>query len=241
MRRWAALAASLALMISAGATVMVSMSAAPAYATGVGERRLVRLADGTSVELNTDSKIVVRYVRSRRVVELVRGEAMFHVAKGDRPFSIQAEKATLATEGGDLSVRLVEAGAQVTVREGVVLADAVNTPGAPDATLGANAKAIVGSDGAVVETMTGAEMAQALAWRQGAIILDGQTLAEAVAEFNRYNERKIVVADRTAGAIRVGGYFDTSDVDGFVSAIARTFPIRVTEREGGRILLSKKA
>ena len=241
LRRWAAVAASLLLVVGAGSAAVLWVAASPAYATGVGERRLVVLSDGSTVELNTDSRMVVRYGRGRRRIQLMRGEAMFHIAPDQRPFLVQTAAAQLDAKPGDVSVRLTGDGARVTVKAGAVVAETAAPLSAPIrlASLGPSSEVLIGPQGGKVHAVSTDEMDRTLAWRQGAIALRGQTLAEAVAEFNRYNARKIVVADPVTGAIRVGGYFQTSDVDGFVRAVGKTFPVEASRDADGRIVLSR--
>jgi transmembrane sensor len=95
-----------------------------AYATAIGERRVVVLSDNSRIELNTNSKVVVRYRKGVREIKLIRGEAVFEAAKDDRPFVIKAEGAIM--EPGDateMAVRLGVSGAMVTVRKGSVELD----------------------------------------------------------------------------------------------------------------------
>lgn len=242
LERWTALAASLVLVVACAGAGAYSLMAAPAYATGLGERRLVVLPDRTTVELNTNSKIIVRYREGRRIVELVRGEAMFHIARDARPFVVQARGTRLDAERvAAVAVRLADAGAEVTVKAGVVHAKSSGAAAADVASLGSNSEALLGPDGAQVHKVSTEELDRTLAWRQGAIALNDQTLSQAVAEFNRYNSRKIVVGDAAAANIRVGGYFDALDVDGFVGAVVRTFPVHAAARPDGSVVLTSAA
>lgn len=237
---WAAMAASLLVAVTGGAAAVVSVSASPAYATGIGERRLVRLPDGSTVELNTDSKIVLRRARGGRIIDLIRGEAMLHVAKDARPVDIRARTARLHAQSGEVVVRLRQSNTQIIVKEGVVVAE---TEAAPNTRipLPSRSGVLIDTKISAIHHLSPEDLEKALAWRQGAIILDGETLSEAVAEFNRYNVRKIVVTDRSAGALRVGGYFDASDIDGFVTALTRAFPVRADHRGDGAVILSRSA
>jgi transmembrane sensor len=238
-QRWRALAASLVAALGVGAIVSSGMFAPPAYATGLGERRVVVLSDGSRVELNTNSKIVVRYRRGVREVELVRGEAMFEVAANDRPFIVKTRPARLEAENSIVAVRLEGDGAAVTVKSGVVQAQNEDDSAAPAAALPPGAQAIVEPRGISVHAVSAAEIDRTLVWRNGAIAFSGQTLAQASAEFNRYNAQKIVIEDRATAALRVGGYFQTSDVPGFVRAVTQTFPVKATRAADGTVRLSQ--
>jgi transmembrane sensor len=93
--------------------------------------------------------------------------------------------------------------------------------------------------GVLVKEETAAQAEAALSWRQGYVVLHDTPIAEAAAEFNRYNTRKIVIADPEVREIRIGGNFRSTSTDAFVRLLADGFPIRVDEREE-EIVLTKK-
>lgn len=237
-RKAAAAAAAVALTLGTAGAFGVSAIATPAYATGLGERRVVVLEDGTRIELNTNSKVVVRYRKGVREVRLVRGEAMFQVANDPRAFVVQTPGGELKTANGELAVRLKDGGpAQVTVKSGHVTVEPEG--GASAVALPPASAAVISASGAAVKTVTSDEIDRTLAWRQGAILLNGQSLAEAAAEFNRYNARQIVIADPSTAKLRLGGYFQTSDLPGFVKAVTGAFPVQADVAPGGGIRLSQ--
>lgn len=231
MLRWAAAVAGAAVLAGIG---VWTVGGAPAYATAVGERRLVVLEDGTRVELNTDSRIVVRYRRGERQVKLVKGEALFEVAKDARPFIVTARDRRVEAEGAAFNVRLQPKAVQVIVARGDVEIADTTLFGAADeeARLTAGVVGLYGEGGGVAQPMAPSRIDQALAWRQGQIALNGQTLEAAVAEFNRYSaDRELVVADPAIAGYRLGGYFRVNDMDGFVRALQTTFPVKATAGE----------
>lgn len=231
MLRWAAAAAGAAVLAGIG---VWTVGGAPAYATAVGERRLVVLEDGTRVELNTDSKIVVRYRRGERQVKLVRGEALFDVAGDARPFVVTARDRRVEAEDGAFNVRLQPDAVQVIVAKGdVEIAETTPLGGVEAETqLAAGVIGVYGEGGGVAQPVAPVRIDQALAWRHGQIALNGQTLETAVEEFNRYSdERRLVVADPAIAGYRLGGYFAVNDMDGFVRALQTTFPVKATASE----------
>jgi transmembrane sensor len=235
-RRRLAVAAVVALLIVSTA-IAPSLVLSPAYATGVGERRLVLLDDGSKVELNTDSKIVVRYGKGVREVELVRGEALFAVADDARPFEIVANDTRLQAAGSEMNVRIRAQETAVTVAQGTVAI--AQTTRTPIATLTAGTQAVYGPAGDRAQPVSRDKIDRTLAWRRGFIDLDGQTLAQAAEEFNRYNTRQLVVQDETIGAIRLGGYFRTDDLEGFVQALRKSFPVNPIRMRDGRVMLAR--
>ncbi|MHB8285361.1 MAG: FecR family protein [Caulobacteraceae bacterium] len=236
------MAASLALTLGAGAgaEVLAPFVSAPAYATATGERRSVRLPDGTVVELNTHSRIIVRYSGRRRAIRLVRGEAVFHVAKDPRPFLVQTRAADVDTQHADVDVRLAGQSTRLSVQAGHALAQPLGTT-AGSVTMAANEIAVFGPAGIIVQKVSADDMDRALAWRRGVIALNGDTLADAVEELNRYNRRKIKVADPSIASLHLGGYFNVDDVEGFADAVTRTFPVVVILSPDGELLMKHRA
>jgi len=208
------------------------------FRTGVGEIRQVPLADGSSTAINTASEVEITLSKARRDVRLAKGEAWFKVAKdAGRPFVVEAGDVRVRAVGTAFSVRRREEGADVLVTEGVV--EAWAGPGdRPLLRLTAGQRAYIGDDAEVrLEAEAPSTVDRALAWRQGSIDLDGDTLASAVNEFNRYNRRKIVLVDTRLANRQFDGTFRTDDPEGFAGAIGSIFgvPVDLTDERDIRI------
>lgn len=237
-RRLGQIAATLVATLGLLASAFLIVSAPAAYATGVGERRMVVLRDGSQIELNTDTKVEVRMRIGQRRVKLIRGEAVFRVVTAERPMIVVADTARIVTEAGEVAIRMDDAATRVWVSAG---AAEVGDSKREDATqvLTPGLEAVYGASRSPdVHAVTTNEVDRALAWRRGAIVLDGQPLVDAVAEFNRYNDKKLVISDARLGSIRLGGYFRTNDVSGFVTALTGAFPVSATRRADGAIHLT---
>lgn len=219
----------------------LSFGTSTAYATAIGERRVVVLSDNSRIELNTDSKVVVRYRKGVREVRLVRGEAVFEAARDARPFRVKAADAVLAADDvSELAVRLRSDGAIVTVRKGAVDLEPAPNRRQAELRLKAGVAAIYDSAGSRSRAVSESEIDRSLAWRQGAIALNGQSLEQAVAEFNRYNRQQIRIADPSISSLRLAGYFQTTEPQSFVSAVTHAFSVRAAEGEDGTIRLSRR-
>lgn len=230
-------AAAMALIVAGS----LSFGTSTAYATAIGERRVIVLGDNSRIELNTDSKVVVRFRRGVREFKLVKGEALFDAAPGARPLVVKAADAVIAADGSaQVVVRLGSDGAAVTVKKGAVDVDPVRTESKDDMRLKAGVVAVYDSRGSRSRAVSDAEIDRSLAWRQGAIALNGQSLAQAVAEFNRYNHRQIRIADPSIADLRLAGYFQTTEPTSFVSAVTSAFPVRASEGADGAIRLSRR-
>ena len=259
---FAALAAALALVIVG----IIWFQYAGVVTTAVGEQRQLVLQDGTRVFLNTDTRIVVKYDERVRRVELLRGEALFNVAKrSDWPFIVMAGDRQVKALGTSFVVRRDAGRLAVTLVEGSVLVSPVQSavpevtqpsldaPGAIEpeqATTALEPRRGAGefklAAGQRLTFKTGTvtrldtpSIEKTTAWRRGQVILDDTPLQTAVAEMNRYNDTKLVVVDPEAGALPINGLFQAGDSTHFANAVAQTYGLTVSAR-GDEIVLSGK-
>jgi transmembrane sensor len=232
-RRWIGRAAggtALAALAASGAFVWLRGDAADdAIATLRGQQRRARLADGSTMLLNTDSRSRVAYTPAHRRVTLDRGEAWFEVAKDRaRPFVVEAGEVRVEAVGTAFAVRRAHGRADVSVTEGRVRIWSLADP-ARFLFLDAGHRAsVVEAAGAGAARVEDGGVADALAWRRGEIVLDGMTLGDAAAEFNRYNDRQLAVETSLADA-RVVGWFRTRDVEGFARSAAAMTGARIEQ------------
>ncbi len=240
-RRMIAGGALAAASIAAGGAWLMLPPAPLRIATATGEIRRVPLADGSLAAVNTQTRLEVAIEPQLRRVELAEGEAWFQVAKDRaRPFVVAAGDIRVRAVGTAFSVRRRDDGADVQVTEGVVELWREGSGAAP-IRLAAGARTFMADAPAApppVVRLASVEIDRRLAWRSGQIILDGDTLGEAVAEFNRYNDRRLVIADPALAHERLVGRFRTNEPDAFARAVAATLDVRI-EAMGGDIRLAR--
>jgi transmembrane sensor len=194
------------------------------FSTGKGETKVIALKDGSVVTLNTASEIQVNYSDTLRSVELIGGEALFDVAKNKvRPFVVAAGDTSVRVVGTSFTVRHLDATpVQVLVREGIVEVFKPAT-GAVPVRITANNMAVASfdSDSAIAATpVPAAQVHRQLAWQNGQLAFEGETLAQAVQEFSRYSDTKIVVDDPALSREEIAGLFNATDPVGFAQTIA---------------------
>ncbi|MGE4366029.1 FecR family protein [Thermomonas sp.] len=208
-----------------------------AYQSGIGQVRQLVLADGSRVTLAAASRIEVQLTPRARRVHLLEGEAIFAVARDPaRPFAVIAHGYRAVAVGTRFSVRRDPGSVRVVVTEGRVrLEDAAGTGGA-SALLPAGSLALARADGVLVRRLALEDAQHLLDWQQGWLVFRDTPLSEVVAEFNRYNTRRLVLADERVGALRIGGSFRWDNEAGFVRLLEAGFPIRA-ESVDGQILL----
>ena len=238
----AALAAAATVVLAILATIFYLHT--DAVTTGVGELRTLTLDDGSRVHLNTDTRVRVHYDKQTRHVSLERGEALFEVAKRpDWPFIVTAggrEIKALGTEfvvrrdGKRLSVMLMEG--KVTVSHGTEGQSNRSPPEAETFTLIPGDR--VTFVGSATPTLDRPAPERITAWLRGEVALDNTSLADAVAEMNRYSHQRIVADDPELAAIRVSGIFKAGDLANFAQAVARMHHIKVLNQQDEIVLMT---
>lgn len=239
--RYKVIGASLVAAIAAVFIGFFVIDDATTYRTAVSENRVVHLSDGSRVTLNTGSKIRVLLSASERRIELERGEAFFDVTKDpSRPFVVHADGSRVIAVGTKFSVRRMQDELRVVVTEGKVRV-VESTPDSVGSTVDLTAGNIarVSDAGVLVREVSIPEAERSLSWRSGFVMFRATALAEAVAEFNRYNERQLVLADPELADLRIGGHLRLTNLDAFVRMLEQEFPIRAS-REDDRIVLSRR-
>jgi len=210
-----------------------------AYRTAIGSLREIALADGSAATMSSDSAIEVALSRHERHIELQRGEAYFEVAKdAARPFAVQAGERRIVAVGTRFSVRRDGDEVRVVVSEGTVRLESApqDGRGQPVTLLPAGSSALATAAGVLVRDGSIADAERALDWRRGYLVFLDTPLAVAVAEFNRYNRRPLVIGDAAAAQLRIGGSFRWSNAEVFANLLEQALPVRA-ERESERIVL----
>jgi transmembrane sensor len=196
------------------------------YSTAVGRLAHIAMADGSQVTLNTDSVVRVAVNTTERRVDLQRGEAFFKVAKDpSRPFIVTVGEQRVVAVGTQFSVRREGTDAQIVVTEGTVRIETGETSN-PAAAVSAGSIAHAGRAGTSIQSRPLAQAEELISWRSGILVLHDMTLAEAAAEFNRYNARKIVIRDPLVSAMRISGSFRATNAEAFVRLLERGYPLQ---------------
>lgn len=217
-------------LIAAGVgAALVFGAAGRRYATELGEIRRVPLQDGSLVDINTASILDVAMHAHGRNVVLRQGEAWFEVAKDPaRPFLVKAGDARIRAVGTAFSVRRLPGQTELLVTEGLVEAW-IDGAGGHSAMVGAGSKIALSAQAPLRPVRAEQEIERSLAWRDGQISLDGETLAAAAAEFNRYNRRALIIEDPALARRQFVGMFRIDDPKSFAVAVAAASGARLVE------------
>jgi transmembrane sensor len=206
-------------------------SPARSYATSVGQTQLVGLVDGSRIQLNTGSKVRARIGNARREVWLEEGEAYFEVAREeDRPFVVHAGDREITVLGTRFAVRRTNANVIVTVIEGRVrLAQLEGGRTVRSAIVSGGDIAVAAGAATLVTSRSEEVVEQALSWRDGVLTFDQQPLSAIADEFNRYNGRRLVLADPSTGSIRITGTFPADRPDAFARLLREAYGLGFEE------------
>lgn len=226
-RRLLPAAAAALVIVAVTAGLLLTLDSGTRYRTDVGQQMTFTLPDRSTVQLNTNTELVVAYTERRRGIELLRGEAFFDVEHDPlRPFVIEAGGSAIRAVGTSFAVHLNRDVVRVTVTDGTV--EVTQTPAfeEPDK----NSSSTPGSEtrparvekgqrlefdqraGSVAE-LPKEEIDRDLAWRQGLLIFDNQSLDEVVREIGRYTDTELIIADGDLDQLRVGGAFRAGDLE----------------------------
>lgn len=207
-------------------TVLLSGTPAQAYETAHGVQRTWQLADGTTLRLNTDSAVEVRFSDSERIVDLSRGQAFFKVAhNAHRWFRVIAGQAEVVAVGTQFDVYRHGRSIRVTVLSGRVAVFSGHTPplsggaalpgGALYLAAGQQVRIV---DGAI-EGPSDVNLHESESWLRGQIAFERLPLGDVAAQFNRYAAVPIEIDDRSLRALRVSGVFDDWDTASFLAFV----------------------
>lgn len=238
-----ALAASvLAVAVGAGVWTQLKAGAGAGYhaqfATQAGERRTVNLPDGSTLELDSRSRIRVDFADRQRRVDLQEGEVMFNIAHDtDRPFVVQAGLGQVTVTGTRFDVRRDGEQARVVVESGHVQVQGSNREQAVSLTAGLGTRV----DGQGIVAAPQPVNTQALtAWRKGQLIFNDASLGEVAAEVSRYRDRPLHVSTAELAQLRLSSVFKTADTDALISALPRILPVLVkTRADGSQEIISR--
>jgi transmembrane sensor len=236
VRRWrVALAASVAVLATSAAGAWYWTSHwRGVHGTEIREQRTLALEDGTTVELNADTRIRERFTDTERAVDLLQGQALFRVAKdATRPFVVRSDAMSVRAIGTEFDVHRRATGTTVTVLEGRVavlpIAEDQDTP----VLLGAG-ELLSLHEGKGAAAPERADMKMATAWTQKRIAFEFANLADAAEEFNRFNTRKVIVDPAGIEDFKVSGTFqalDPESLERFIRFLRDQPGLSVVERD----------
>ncbi|MBM0106583.1 FecR domain-containing protein [Steroidobacter sp. S1-65] len=238
-----AAAASVAFIaIAVGSFIGYERWREPTYTTEIGEQRSLVLADGSRVQLNSRTRLKVRFTERARNIELLEGQALFNVAKNpQRPFVVTSGDFSVRAVGTVFDVDRKQSATTVTVLEGRVAVSSLagTSPEiSPVSAIQVAPPEIFVDAGEQLRTDDSssfqpapANIAAATAWTRGSLVLSGSRLADVVEEFNRHNARQLVIGDPSLAEMRISGVYASTDPTLLLQFLREQPALRIEESE----------
>jgi len=208
------------------------------YSTPVGGHEVLKLADGSQIELNTATKLRTSLKGETRTVWLDAGEAYFQVRHdAGRPFIVYAAGHRLTDLGTKFLVRSAKERVQVTLIDGEVRFESsgVGVRG-HSALMTAGDVVVATADSMSVTHHAVTKLENELGWRRGLLVFKHTTLKDAVEQFNRYNGDKISIEDPKVAQLTVDGTFRTTSTRHFAEVVQAVFGLQVRHQDRTTII-----
>jgi transmembrane sensor len=216
------------------------------FSTDRGEQRSIALEDGSVIQLNTLTRVRVRYEKDRRVIELPEGEAFFRVAADvHRPFDVVTPLGTVRAVGTEFNVYNRAGDMRVVVVEGKVQV-AYENPHAPPAAiksvvpLKARQSLEVNASGGLTPDDGKRSVETATAWMQRRLAFENERLDVIVTEFNRYNRQQMRIDDDELLQLRINGIFNADDPGALAKYLQRVLDVEIEVASGNTLVLRRR-
>jgi transmembrane sensor len=240
LARMAALTAIVGAL-GAGALFYFSPTTDRTYATSIGERKIVTLADGSHIELNTDTSLRVSTGSDGRHVALLKGEAFFQITHNAKtPFVVEAGNYRVIDLGTQFAIRRDYGKLDVDLVEGSARFESSNTDGSKQQSLVLTPgdTVVATADSLSVSKKPADAIADALGWRRGVLVFHRTKLADVVAEYNRYNVQKLGIADPALAQRTITATLPSNDVEAFARIANDFFGLHIARR-GNDFVISR--
>ena len=233
-RRNAACGGLLALALSSTVWVLDPAWHTEDIRVALGQRQQLELADGSRVELNSGSHLIIEKRLRSRQLELRHGEALFSVVHSDTPFIVRSQGVRVRDIGTVFDVRSDARGVDVAVIQGAVEVSS-NRSAAVRLNVGQQLRA----SSTHVGEVRSANVAALTAWRQNKLRFDGTPLSEVIADLQHYRSKPLRLADGQVGELRLSGEFDSNSVEALIGLLPSILPVSIARAADGTITFSK--
>ena len=231
-------AVALVAALGAGGVAYYMQPRDAVYSTPIGGQKTLQLADGSRIELNTNTVVRLSKEGDTRKVTLERGEAYFHIRHdAAHPFVVSAGDYRVTDLGTEFVVRRAPARVEVGLIKGGVRFDAANVEGTPQSALLTPGDVVVADANSMkMSKRPLRQLMTELSWRRGMLVFKDAMLEDAVAEFNRYNSEKIVLAGADVARLKINGTFKASSVELFTRSVQDLFGLTVTHTDNELVI-----
>jgi len=208
------------------------------FQTAKGELRQITLADGSQLELNSDTELAVHYTWLGRSLELVRGEALFSVAPGKlRPFEVLAGGGRLRDIGTRFDVAIGSSANRISVLEGAI---DLSLPATGEQRQTEAGQVMTYNAATVLSEPVAADVGTFAVWRSHKLIFRNTQLSEVVKELERYHPVHVRLVDSSLNGLTLGGVFDNNDLERFLATLEAVLPVEIKRDKNGDVLIERR-
>lgn len=226
------------------------------FKTEIGEQSSFVLSDGSHIQLNTNTELKVNYSSHQRQLTLINGEAQFDVRKDkNRPFTVVAGEKSFTALGTIFNVQKNgENTLELVVTEGrVLIAKATETIAVikksfqpsentilPGLLVESGEKATIAEHvEKPVQAVSLSQLQRDLAWQQGMLVFEGESLTDVLADISRYTTSRFEIVDPQIANLKVAGYFKANDIEGLLATLKIHLNITANKSADNTIQLSQ--
>jgi transmembrane sensor len=202
------------------------------FVTGAGEQRTERMSDGSTLTVDANTELMIKYTHGARTLNLRHGRAFFQVAHDGRPFTVASGGVAVLATGTAFEVEARGADVAVALSEGRVK---VSKFGARIADMQPGQRLILKAGRAPALTLV-KDMGRDLSWRTGTLYFENAPLSEVIERLNDYSRKRVVIADKVLADLRVTTGFKVDGTEAFLSALRTYYSLRVTEQDNQIVL-----
>ena len=191
--------------------------------TASGERRDLRLPDGSLLQLDTATALNMDLEQGRRLLSLIEGEMALNMASNAPAMTIKTGQGLVLATGAELCIRQRGQSCQVSVWRGMV---ELTPQQGQSMRLQAGQRASMSAD--AITSVQPFDTRQP-GWRQGVLSVENQPLGRFLENLSRYRPG-ILRWDPALESLRVTGTFRLDDTDKILFLLAATLPLQVQTR-----------
>lgn len=227
-------------VLATGSLYYLNQPTGRSFATALGGHKIITLSDGSRIELNTDTVVTVDMTAGRRMAALEKGEAYFDIAHdASRPFTVKVANRRITVLGTKFRVLGAPGKVEVALLDGRVWFDTeAKGKRAQSALMSPGQVLVATANGIKVTSAPVASLENDLSWRSGMLVFRRTALADAAREYNRYNTKKIVIADSDVAKLTISGILPAKDLNAFTHMTKTFFGLHVQDR-GAELVLSR--
>lgn len=239
--QWGAALASVALLSLVFIIHPAEKISVEEFATVTGEVKPLTLADGSQITLGAKSRIKTWSTKAERHVELVTGQAFFKVAKNpNRPFFVDAGETNVRVVGTQFDVRCGLDRTRVAVLEGIVKVSTAHQSTATPVVLTAGQQVTRMNDGRF-ESVNPISVSELESWRNGRLIYLRASLADVVADANRYFNGTISLGSKSLADLKVTAAVSTNQMDSLTDMLSKSLPVELRkDAQNNIVILARK-